>query len=139
MEEGAAALLQVRERRPEAVDHPEEVDVEDAAELLRLEPLGLRVDGHDRVRAVGVDAAEAVDRLLDHPSDLVLHRLVGRDGERLRVPRRDDDLRTARAGAARDRAAEPARGAGDDDDLLAQRFLPRHVPCMTENGLRYAS
>src|SRR5207237_5876164 len=142
VQDGALALLQVRERGPEAVDHAEEVHVEDAPELVRLEALGLGIDRDDRVRAVRVDAAEAVDRLLDHLCDLVLDRVVGRDGERLRARRLDlgdgvverlrasrgpDDLRSALACETRDRAAEAARGARDDDDLLVQGFLSHRL------------
>ena len=138
MQERAAALVQVRQRRPEAVDHPEEVDVEHAPELLGLELVGLAHHRDHRVRDVRVDPPEPVERLLDDLADLVLDGVVGRDGERLgaerldlpgsassasRVPRRDDDLRARRAGAARDRPAEAAGGAGDDDDLLGERLL----------------
>src|SRR5207248_5247385 len=104
---------------------------------------------HDRVRAVRVDAAEAVDRLLDDLRDLVVDGVVGRNGERLGaggldlgdrvverrgVPRGDDDLRSPLAREARDRPSEAARSARDDDDLLAQRLLPHPVLVSTEGS-----
>ena len=128
----------MRERRPEAVDDAEEVDVHHAAELVGLEPFGLGVDSHDRVRDVGVDAAEARDRLGDHVLDLVLLGAVGRNRQRLRAgaldlgdavlerllaPSGDDDLRPALPRALRNRPPEPARGPCDHDDLLGKRLL----------------
>ena len=123
----------MRQRAPEAVDGPEEVHVEHAAQLVRLVAIGLGVDGDDGVRDVGVDAPEPVDRLLDDLLHLVLDGVVGGNGERLRsgrldlrdgvlerlgVPRRDHDLCPAHASQARNGAAQPARGSGDDHDLL---------------------
>ncbi len=131
-------LAQVRQHGPVAVDLPEEVDVHDPPQLVGLVAVRLRVDRDDRVRDIRVDPPEAVDRLLDHLLHLVLHRAVGRDGERLRAERLDlaharverlavaggdDDLRAALAGEPGDGAAEPARGARDEDHLLGQRFL----------------
>ena len=59
---------------PVAVDDTEEVHVPHAPQLVLLEPLGLGVNGDDRVRDVGVDPAEALYRSLDAALD---HRAVG--------------------------------------------------------------
>ena len=132
----------MRQRRPVAVDDAEEVDLPDAPQLIRLELLDLGVDGHDRVRDVGVDAAEALDGLRDDALDLHLLGAVGRDGKRLRacpldfadavrerlfVAAGDDHLRTAFARLTRDRAPEPAGRTGDDEHLLREGFLPPHL------------
>jgi hypothetical protein len=128
----------VRQRGPVAVDDAEEVHVPDPPQLVLLEALRLGVDGDDRVRDVGVDPAETLDRGLDAALD---HREVGDvpgHGERLGagaldfgdavckrllVPRRDDDLSAALSGEARDRTAEAAGGPGDHEHLLVQRLL----------------
>ena len=62
VDERAAALLEERQRGRVRLRAPEEVDVQDADELLRLEPLDLGVDRHHRRRDERVDAAEALDR-----------------------------------------------------------------------------
>ena len=82
MQKAPLGRPQVRQHGPIAVDDAEEVDIHHAAQLLGRELLGLGVDGHDRVRDVGVDAAEALDRGLDHALDLRPVGDVARDGER---------------------------------------------------------
>ena len=152
VQERAVALLQVRQRGPVAVDHPEEVDVEHAPQLVGLRARATSlIHRHHRVRDVRVDPAEPVDRLLDDLRDLVLRPS---DRPEPRSPREPNASisRTASssaspfravtttfaprlAGAARDRAPEPARGAGDDDDLLGQRLLRRaHRPAVPERA-----
>src|SRR6185437_240223 len=99
------------------------------------------------------DPAEALDGRLDAALDDRAVRDVPRNGERLGagpldlgdavverlgVPGRDDDLGAALAGEPRNRAPEPARGAGDDDHLLVHGPLghPRLLPAREDATLR---
>src|SRR4051794_32162120 len=138
VDERPARLLQVRQRRLEEAHPPEEVHVEDAAQLVLLQLLDLAVDGHHVRADHGVDPPEGEDRALDEDRDVVRVRDVPGHGERLAagcadlldghvergpVARRDDDAGPARARLARDCAAEAARRAGHDDHLIGQRLL----------------
>lgn len=134
--------------RPVPIDDAEEVHVPHPPQLVGLEALGLGVNGHDRVGHVGVDPPEALDGGVDDPLDLGLAADIAGDGkafgtdpldlgdavvEGLGVPGRDDHLRAALAGLARDRPAEAARGACDNQHLLVQRFLC-HCPSIPTRG-----
>jgi hypothetical protein len=124
-----------------STDRSEEVDVEHTAELLVFEPMRLCVDGDHGVGDVRVDAAEALDGLVDEPLHLVALRDVDLDRDPLGAPgfdlgdrvlegfsitSADDDGRAAIRDGPRDRPPEPVRPAGDHHDLLRERLLPRH-------------
>ena len=138
MHERAARLRQLRQRRPVGVHGAEEIDVEDAPELLGPQVARLLVDGHHRVRAAGVDPAEPVDAsstarwqssseatsactpIASAPSSSSSATVASRPSP----PRATaTTLGAPRSGEPRDRTAQAGRGARDEDDLLVKRSL----------------
>ena len=61
-----------------------------------------------------------LDRLIDHPLDVVLVGDVGADAAFGRVEVGDHDLGTVRRETVGDRAADPLRTAGDERDLAIE-------------------
>ena len=103
--------------------------------------MGLGVDRDHCVRDVRVDAAEALDGLVDEPLYVLAPGNVDLDGDRLgargfdlgdgarervAIASADSDVRPAIRDGTDDRPAEPVRPAGDDDNLLRERLLLGH-------------
>jgi hypothetical protein len=81
-----------------------------------------------------VEAPLAVERLVDHATDVVLVRDVGADAAFRRVEVGDDDDRALGGEAVGDCSADPLRPAGDNRHLALE--LLRHRSGENEVGIR---
>lgn len=134
-----AVFFQVRSGRPHAVEAPHEIDLHGLADIL----LGIFEDGpfgrgNARVIDHDVQTAELGDGALNEHFYLEAARDVGRHRQRgtaaganLRgvffdqrgIARGQDDLGLLSGQLERQLPADPARGAGDDDDFIFKIHL----------------
>ena len=134
-----------RERRLHPVDLAEQIDPEDALDLLNRHLSDGRVDADRCVVDPRIDPAEALDRLAGQPLDLLPDRHVGDDhvrsaakaldfrGDLLQGPfiaGRKHDRGASAAEGQRGFTADAGRGASNDDDLVA--YGTRHERSLLE-------
>ncbi len=139
-------LLHVRQRRGDAVEHALDVDVDHPVPFVDLEPFERRVRHQAGVVEHHVDAAVGLHGRVDQVLDLIAVGDVGGDGQGLaaaavsssasawmRSARRAPSTTVApsRGEVARRGFAQPAAGAGDDDDFAFDvvAHIPAIVPC----------
>ncbi len=132
-----STALEVRQGRKRPVHQAPEVDLEEFAAVLLAHLVEPSVDREAGVVHPGIDPAEARDRLLSEPVDLRTvadiaghgERLSARGGnppgdfvQRLAATSSQHDLGSLPGGSLGRRQADTRRSAGDDDDLLVERF-----------------
>ena len=120
----AALLAHHRDHRAAGEEHRRDVHLHHAVPLLERD-LGERAHLERRVETgvvdEHVDAAVALERLLDHRGHVLLRRDVRTDAAFGRVQVGDDDRRALRLEPRHDRSADPLRAARDDRDLAVER------------------
>jgi hypothetical protein len=146
-ERPAALPLHVGEGRLHPVDLPQQVDPDQAVDLLDVHVLDEPAEADARAIDPGVDPPEAVDGRLRQATDLFPLGDVRRDHDRpaagpldlarrvvegLAVPRRERDARPARPEQARRLPADARRRPRNHDDLFPKRS--RHATSPLARG-----
>ena len=137
----------MRDRELARKKRPDDVDVEDVAEVIRRHILCRRLDRADHTGGVDedVETTETLDGGAEHRTDVVLLRHVagcdegfslrvlivephGMAFEGLRIATGQDEVRAVTCEHVRDRAAEALRRARDDSNLFDQRRIHVRAP-----------
>ena len=132
----------MRQRGGDAVEHALDVDVDHSVPVLDLAALERRVRHQPGIVDDHVDPAvqphRAVDQALDllalgdvglHDGVAAARQLLGQRLEPIDPPRAEHELRALRGEQPRRRLAEPAAGAGDDDDFAFDIVAHVFISC----------